>query len=235
MNEYNKRILKNVLEDVREENDLLFFEEIEAAANDVNFANNADRDSEIFKALNENIVNSKNAHRRKILVQVASIILALLIGISVMTVSVKGLYEKLWEFLSNIGNPSYSLIVTSDNGDENSLLGYRGQYIPTWIPDGYKIVSVDNNDSCCTIEIKNKSGNLISFSEYFKADKTKFNLDKENFDKYEEHTINGKYIILAAKNNITTVVVKESDAIIHILFDDNEIDCLSFAKMIEKK
>ena len=76
---------------------------------------------------------------------------------------------------------------------------------------------------------------MISFSEYFKADKTKFNLDKENFDKYEEHTINGKYIILAAKNNITTVVVKESDAIIHILFDDNEIDCLSFAKMIEKK
>ena len=235
MTEYNKRVLKNVLEDMCEENDKIFLREIEESKNEPRFANTKDTDKKIQKALNDSAKGIKKKHRKKAIIRVASVILVLLACVSVATLSVKGFREKIWEFLTNIGNPSYSLFVSSGDDDANKLSAYEGQYIPTWIPDGYEITSVGNNAYYKTIKLKNADGKTISYTEYPKSNDVKFKLDKESCDTYEVSNVNGREIIIASKNGVITLVVKEKDAIIHVIFNDPDINVASFAELIEKK
>ena len=162
MNEYNKSVLKIVLDDMRDEQDAEFLREIEAANADPRFANNAERDESFRRALDESLKPERK--RSKTLLRAASVFLALLIGLSVMTLSVKGFREKLWEFLSNLGNSSYSFMLTSDNTNENKLAEYEGQYIPTWIPEGYEVVEVTKAKYSKSIVFENSSGERISYS-----------------------------------------------------------------------
>ena len=235
MTEYNRRVLKNVLEDMCEENDKVFLKEIEEIKNEPRFTNTRDTDKKIQKALNDSTKRIKKRHCRKKLIRVASVILVLLACVSVATLSVKGFREKIWEFLTNIGNPSYSLFVSSGDDDANKLSAYEGQYIPTWIPDGYEVALVDNKMHYKIIELKNSNGKTISYTEYPKGNDVKFNLDKESCDSYEVSVVNGREIIIASKNGVITLVVKEKDAIVQAVFNDAAVDVLGFASHIEKK
>ena len=235
MTEYNKRVLKNVLEDMCEENDKVFLKEIEEIKNEPRFANTKDTDKKIQKALSDSAKGIKKKHRKKAIVRVASVILVLLACVSVATLSVKGFREKIWEFLTNIGNPSYSLFVSSGDDDANKLSAYEGQYIPTWIPDGYEITSVGNNEYHKTIDFKNSNGKTISYTEYPKGNDAQFYIDKESSDSYEVINVNGREIIIASKNGVITLVVKETDTIIQAVFNDAAVDVLGFASHIEKK
>ena len=235
MTEYNKRVLKNVLEDMCEENDKVFLKEIEEIKNEPRFANTKDTDKKIQKALNDRVKGINKKHRRKMLIRVASVILVLLACASVATLSVKGFREKIWEFLTNIGNPSYSLFVSSGDDDTNKLSEYEGQYIPTWIPDGYEVTLVDNKTHYKIIELKNSNGKTISYTEYPKSNDAQFYIDKESNDSYKVSTVNGREIIVASKNGAVTLVVKETDTIIQVVFNDTDVDVAGFASHIEKK
>lgn len=235
MTEYNRRVLKNVLEDMCEENDKIFLKEIEESKNEPRFANTKDTDKKIQKALNNSAKGIKKKHRKKAIIRVASVILVLLACVSVATLSVKGFREKIWEFLTNIGNPSYSLFVSSGDDDANKLSAYEGQYIPTWIPDGYEVSQVNNSSYAKAITFKNSDGKTISYTEYPKGNDAQFYIDKESSDSYEVSTVNGREVIVATKNGVVTLVVKENDTIIHVLFNDTNLDVAGFASYIEKK
>lgn len=235
MTEYNKRVLKNVLEDICEENDQVFLEEIKVSRDNPLFANTKKSDSKIQKALNDSSNVSKKNHRRKVVIRVASVFAVLLIGLSVATLSVKGFRNKIWEFLSNLGNPSYSMFVASDNGSANKLSAYEGQYVPTWIPEGYEVTFVDNKTYHSIIEFENSDGNIILYSEYFKNYESQFYIDKESCDSYEISIINGRETIVAIKDGLVTLFIKEKDAVVQVIFDDSSVDVLGFASYIEKK
>lgn len=235
MNKYNERMLKNVLEDIREENDIKLQQEAEDAASNPLFANNTDSDRRFNEALAEIEKSKKRKHHRKTLIRVASVFFAILIGLSAVTLSVKGFREKLWEIIRNIGNPSYSLMVSSENPEENLLATYEGTYIPTWIPEGYEIVSVKNNEHFKTINYENESGKIISFTEHTQDIDKKFNFDKENFDNYEAYQDNNRETIIASNNKTIYIVMKEKNTIIHIVLNDKSIDTKSFCDMVEKK
>ena len=233
MTEYNKRILKIVTDDIIDENDELFLKEIEAASADPRFANTKESDEKMKKALDEAFAVKKP--RSKALLRAASVFLALLVGLSVMTLTVKGFREKLWEVLSNIGNPSYSFMLASESKIENKLSKYEGQYIPTWIPEGYEVVEVDSYNYSNYITMTNSQGNKISYAEHTRENEKKFNLNKEDYDSYETRTFNDKKVVIAIKDGITYLVANEIDAIIYVIFNDDTIDFLAFAEMIEKK
>ncbi len=235
MTEYNKRVLKNVLEDMCEENDKVFLKEIEESKGDPHFANTKDSDKKIQKALSDSTKGINRKRRKKVMIRVASVILVLLACVSVATLSVKGFREKIWEFLTNIGNPSYSLFVSSGDDDTNKLSAYEGQYIPTWIPDGYEVSSVGNNAYHKSIDFKNSNGKTISYSEHPKSNDAQFYIDKESSDSYEVSTVNDRETIIASKNGVITLIVKETDAIIQVVFNDSNINVASFAELIEKK
>lgn len=163
MKEYNKNVLKIVLDDDREENDLLFLQEIEEAANDARLSNTKESDEKIRSVVNGMLKADKKKKSKRILLRVASVFLALLVGFSAITLSVKGFREKLWEFLSNISNPSYSLMVASNDKNEAKLAEYEGLYIPTWIPEGYEVVDIRNEPYYKTMDFENSSGKNYIF------------------------------------------------------------------------
>ena len=233
MTEYNKHILKIVTDDILDENDELFLKEIEAAKADPRFANNKERDEKFRKALDEAFAVKKP--RSKALVRAASIFLALILGLSVMTITVKGFREKLWEFLNNLGNHSYSSMLSSKNSNDNKLLEYEGMYIPKYIPEGYEVISIDNKNYHATIKFKDKKGHIISYTEHTQNVEKKFNLNKEDFESYETYTVKEKDVVVTTKNNEIQLTVKEADAIIYVTFNDENIDFIGFATHIEKK
>ena len=233
MNDYNKRFLKNALEDLRDENDKIFLKEIEDAANNPKLTNSEIDRSRIKKKVKK--ATAKRSPARKILVRVASVFLVILIGFTVTTLSVKSLREKLWQFFSNSGNDSYSAIVSSDSKDTNQFATYEGKYIPSRIPDGYSVSSIENAEAFKIITLKNSSEHTISYSEFPKEIESQMQIDKENFDTYEKKTINGQEVTLASKDGNFHLLVIEADAVIYITFDDNEIDFFGFASHIEKK
>lgn len=235
MNKYNERMLKNVLEDIREENDIKLKQEAEEAASNPLFANNDDTDKQFYEAIKEIDKNKKRKQHRKTLIRVASVFFAILIGLSAVTLSVKGFREKLWEIIRNIGNPSYSLMVSSENPNDRLLADYEGDYIPKYIPEGYKVASIYNNENFKTIDFKNQSGKAISFTEHTHDIDKKLNMDKESFDSYEVYQSNNRKTILAVKGDNINLYIVESDVVIHIAFNDTDIDILSFAEMVEKK
>lgn len=233
MNDYNKRFLKNALEDLRDENDKIFLKEIEDAANNPKFTNSEIDRSRIKKKVKK--ATSKRSPARKILVRVASVFLVILIGFTVTTLSVKSLREKLWNFFANKNNDSYSLMVVSDNKDTYEFASYEGKYIPTFIPDGYSVSSIENLEAFNTINLTDSDDHMISFSEFDKEYESKIQIDKESFDTYETQNISGRQVTLASKDDNFHLVVIEVDAVIYITSNDSEIDFFGFASHINKK
>ena len=72
MNKYNERMLKNVLEDIREENDIKLQQEAEEAASNPLFANNDDTDKRFYEAIKEIDKNKKRKQHRKTLIPLYS-------------------------------------------------------------------------------------------------------------------------------------------------------------------
>lgn len=235
MEKQNELILKLIANEAIEENDELFLQEIKCANSDPAFANNEVSRKRIEKAIDDSMKKSKNKRRKKMFVRVASVFLALLVGFSVVTLSVKGFREKLWEFLSNIGNMSYSSVISSKNKNDNLLASYEGNYLPKYIPDGYEVKEIKNSTACKVINFENHSGGTISFFEHPKEYEAKLNLDKEEYDSYEVKTVVGKEIIVATKDRDSTLIVRETDAVIVVVFNDSDIDMLGFVSYIEKK
>ena len=136
----------------------------------------------------------------------------------------------------NIGNPSHSSVISSNDDYSSSLDSYEGKYIPTWIPEGYEVVEINNATHIHNITFSNSSGNTISFSEHKKEYETKLNLNKENCDSYEIKTIADKETIVAIKNNTTILAIKEKDALIVVTFNDSSIsNIIGFVELINKK
>ena len=233
MNDYNKRFLKNALEDLRDENDKIFLKEIEDAANNPKLTNSEIDRSRIKKKVKK--ATAKRSPARKMLVRVASVFLVILIGFTVTTLSVKSLREKLWRFFTNAGNSSYSVMVASEDPDTNELATYEGKYIPTFIPEGYSVSSIENSETFNMFTLADSDGHLISFSEFDKEFESKMQLDKESFDTYESRTVSGCQATLASKDDNFHLVIIEIDAVIYITFNDSEVDFFGFASHIQKK
>lgn len=234
MTEYNKRFLKNALEDIREEKDSLLLKEIEAANNNPLFANTNETDAKILNALEQSLKHSKKKKKKKALLRAASILVALLVGFSVISLSVEGVRERIYNLISNDSNSSYSIITSSDNRNGRLLADYEGTYVPTYIPQGYTIEKVENEAGNHTIIIKNDDGKIISFAEHLKSGLSLY-YDTENLDSYEEKTIGDFDAIVTVKGDATTVILLAEESVICIVSNDPNIDLVGFANHIEKR
>lgn len=227
MNEYNERTLKNVLEDYREEMDKEFLKEIAEAANDPLYQN---REGEA-EAFAKKYSNSKKKKTKKILFRVASILLVLIIGLSIIPISVEGRKSSVAELIVNYISTEF--LAVGSNDKDNLLLSYEGHYVPTWIPDGYEVESVTNKTDKKEIIFVNSQGNIITFNE--QETETKINIDNENFKNAKNIEINGYKGLFSENDGINTIVLVTDDSTLYISSDDTVLDLIGFAKKIEKR
>lgn len=237
MNKHDELVLKLIAEEMLEEDDEIFMKEVEEAKNDPAFANTEISRKRIEKAIDEELKKLKKNKKRKskMFVRVASILLVLLLGFSATTLTVKGFREKVWAFITNVGNSTHSSIIPSNDDYNSALDSYEGKYIPGWIPEGYKITDVINKTDIKTIKIQNTLGSSISFSEHTKNYDELLNIHKENLNDYQRMELNGVEVLINKQNSITNMIVIQKDAIIYILFNNSDIDIVGFVNHIETK
>lgn len=227
MTEYNERLLKNVLQDYREEYDAQLLKEIEEAKNNPLFQNK-EGEAEAFA---QKYSKKQKKKSNKIFLRVASILLVMAIGFAFIPFTVEGRRSSLAEIIANFVNSEF--VIFGNNENDNLLLSYEGEFFPTWIPDGYSVESVINNETKKEIVFSNSDNQVIVFKE--QSLDIKMNIDYENIDNKKEIDIIGYKGIAFEMESMNRIVITTENSIIYILCDDSTVDLVGFAMKIEKR
>lgn len=226
MTEYNERLLKNVLEDYREDETEQLKKEIEEAKNNPLFQNK-DGEAEAFA-----LRYTKKPKKKigKIFLRVASILLVIAIGCAFIPFTVEGRRSSLAEIIANFINSEF--VIFGNNEKDNLLLSYEGEFAPTFIPEGYSVASINNDPNIKEIVFSN-SKNIIVFRE--QDIDFKMNVDYEERDNLQEIEILGYNGSVFFNDGMSNVVIITDESIIYIMCDDNTVDLIGFAEKIEKR
>ncbi len=227
MNEYNERILKNVLEDCREEQTEQLKKEIEDAKNNPLFGNK-EGEAEAFA---RRYTKKSKKKIGKTFLKVASILLVLAISLSFIPFTVEGRKSSVAEIIANFVNSEF--IAFDSNEDDKSLLSYEGKFVPTFIPDGYSVESVINDAISNKIILSDSDNHVIILKEQKINMKT--NIDNNAGDNKIEIDILGYKGMYFEIDGVQYVSVVAEDTLLHISCDDDSVDLIGFAKKIEKR
>lgn len=226
MTEYNERLLKNVLQDYREENDAELLKEIEEAKNNPLFQN---KEGEAESFVLEYTKKPKKKYGR-IFMKVASILVVIALCASFIPVTVEGRKSTIAEIIANFVNSEF--IAFDSNDDDSLLLTYEGEFVPTWIPDGYNIESVNNGKNMKEI-VFSDSNNILVYRE--QSIDFKQNVDYSDADNLQEIEILGYKGSSFFNDGMSNVVIATDNSIIYIMCDDSTVDLIGFAEKIEKR
>ncbi len=225
MNNYNERFLKNVLEDIREEQDEALLKEIEEAKNNPLFAN---KEGEAAAFAEE--YGGKKTNKRKIFLRIASIVLVLVIAVSFIPMPVDGEKSSLAEIIVNFFSTEFFSV--GNNETDSRYLDYEGDYIPTYIPEGYKLTEIINDPERKSIVFENE-GNLLVISELILD--ANLNIDYSEKENIQEIEILGYKSIYFTDDDSKNVHIITDKTIINITCSDKSVDIVGFAKKIEKR
>lgn len=227
MTEYNERLLKNVLQDYREENNAQLLKDKEDAKNNPLFQNK-DGEAEAF-ALKHSKKQKKKS--RGIFLKIASILLVMAIGVAFIPFTVEGRRNSLAEIIANFINSEF--VIFGNNENDNLLLSYQGEFAPTFIPDGYTVKSVFNEPDIKEIVFSNDAMCMLVFKEQYSEVKT--NIDYSDAKNLQEIEILGYKGMAFEKDGMNRIVVTTENSVLYISCDDYTVDLIGFAKKIEKR
>ena len=111
--------------------------------------------------------------------------------------------------------------------------GWEGMYYPTYIPDGFEVINVENlSEQIFLISFENKNNEYLTFEEM--TEDTESNIDTENAQVYYTE-IHGNTALVSAKADLTIVSWNEQNRILSVVFDGEvEEDALKVAKSVTR-
>ena len=111
--------------------------------------------------------------------------------------------------------------------------GWEGMYYPTYIPDGFEVISVENlSEQIFLISFENKNNEYLTFEEM--TEDAESNIDTENARVYYTE-IHGNTALVSVKADLTIVSWNEQNRILSVVFDgDVEEDALKVAKSVTR-
>ena len=111
--------------------------------------------------------------------------------------------------------------------------GWEGMYYPTYIPDGFEIINVENlSEQIFLISFENKNNEYLTFEEM--TEDAESNIDTENAQVYYTE-IHGNTALVSAKADLTIVSWNEQNRILSVVFDGEvEEDALKVAKSVTR-
>ncbi len=226
MTEYNERLLKNVLQDVREEQDAELMKEIEEAKNNPMFANK-ENEAEEFAAKH---TKKQKKKKGKTIFKAAAIVIVSAVLLSFVPFNARGQRFSVAEIIINFVNSEF--LAFDSNEDDSLLLSYEGEYIPTYIPDGYSVESVNNDPKIKEI-IFSKENKIIIFKE--QTFDVKINIDYSIVENLQDIVILGYNGKSFKENGINRIIITTDTSNIYISCDDDSVDIIGFAELIEKR
>ena len=111
--------------------------------------------------------------------------------------------------------------------------GWEGMYYPTYIPDGFEVINVENlSEQIFLISFENKNNEYLTFEEM--TEDAESNIDTENAQVYYTE-IHGNTALVSAKADLTIVSWSEQNRILSVVFDGEvEEDALKVAKSVTR-
>jgi len=106
----------------------------------------------------------------------------------------------------------------------------EGVYLPTWMPDGYMLVSFNTVGNYITVAYSNSDGEKIVYKEYTSV--IGVNLDTENADVVENITVNGYNGIYARKGEECSIAIANNDRSVIILINGKNVNSDVFLEIL---
>lgn len=228
MNEYNEQVLKEAMKKIIEEENEEIFKEMEIAKTIPEIqVKEGEAEAFVEKYM------SKKSNKKKTLMRVASIAVAVLVCFSAVTLSVDGFRNRFTEFLSNFSNSDHASVDIGNSKNDELLLSYKGQYVPTYIPEGYTVTEVVNEKSMCSLTLENESNMFIMITE--QSANIKSRMDTEGADSVENIEINNMKGLLVVKNGVTSIVLASDSTVLDFVCSDPEVNLKAFVQKVEKR
>ena len=111
--------------------------------------------------------------------------------------------------------------------------GWEGMYYPSYIPDGFEVINVENlSEQIFLISFENKNNEYLTFEEM--TEDAESNIDTENAQVYYTE-IHGNTALVSAKADLTIVSWNEQNRILSVVFDGEvEENALKVAKSVTR-
>lgn len=111
--------------------------------------------------------------------------------------------------------------------------GWEGMYYPTYIPDGFEVISVENlSEQIFLISFENKNNEYLTFEEM--TEDAESNIDTENARVYYTE-IHGNTALVSVKTGVTIVTWNEQNRMFSVIIDgEAEKDALKVAKSVTR-
>ena len=228
MNEYNKRTLQNVLDDVRDENDEQWLKEIEEAQNNPLFAVTED-EAAAFADKYAKPEKKKNPY--KMIMKIAAVIVVLAISSTLIPFNVEGKKSNLIELVINYID-SESIGIGADT--EDMLLKHTGEFVPGWIPDGYIVDAVSENITQKNITLSTTNDNYIFYSET-SINSSLSNSNNESDTNMVKLKINGYDAIYVDNKDTNDIIIVTENNYIVINATDKNLNLIKFAENLKKR
>lgn len=224
MNEYNEKVINEALTLLREKENEEIRKEMEEA-NKIPEFRVKEGEAERF------VKQFEKKRSRKAWLRAASIVVVVVVSLTVVTLSVDGFREKFTSFFTNFTSEEYAGVKV---GEEDDLfMSYKGQFVPSVIPEGYEIESVVSDENMFEIMLKNEQDCIIVLRE--QSAELKSNIDTEDADVIKDVEINGMKGLYFKKGNSENILLNSSETMLHIVDDDEEFDLMGFAELLEKR
>ena len=111
--------------------------------------------------------------------------------------------------------------------------GWEGMYYPTYIPDGFEVINVENlSEQIFLISFENKNNEYLTFEEM--TEDAESNIDTENAQVYYTE-IHGNTALVSVKADLTIVSWNEQNRMFSVIIDgEAEKDALKVAKSVTR-
>ncbi|MCB8814712.1 DUF4367 domain-containing protein [Desulfosporosinus shakirovi] len=225
--EYEDSLFKLVMHDAAEREGKLFLEEKEKLKNDPEFAPSKEAIQKFSRQLDTRLKKSQTYATRqqmlKILNKAAVAILIMLVIMFTTVTSVQALRVKVLNYLKDI-QQQYTSFELKENENslngENPVVNWTKDYVPTYIPDGYKATDISRSKIYNEIQFKNERGEFITYTELTEGNRPA--LDTENASVTKTVDINGHEGTLVEKNSVVTIIWEMNSRIFMIRAQINQ-------------
>lgn len=238
--EYEDSLLKLIMYDAAEKEGQLFLKEKE----DLKNVPESQPSTEAFNRFSELLdchlkkqkANTTKPRITNALNKVAVCFLLVVVLLFTTAASVKALRIKVLNFFVDIHTKYTSYqIKESNNGtsNRNQVVNWTNAYVPTYIPDGYKIGSISSNNLLKQIVFENQQDKNLRIFYIDLNEASSPAVDTENASVFKAININGYEGTLVVKNSIVTIVWSIEDHLFTVQAPTSEDTAIKIAEGVK--
>ncbi|MEK5003243.1 MULTISPECIES: DUF4367 domain-containing protein [Paenibacillus] len=164
---------------------------------------------------------------KKVAVLLAVFLFAVALNVEAVRVKVLNMFIQVQEEYTEIrlGQGTQHL------KDSHLQINWENAYVPTEVPEGYRIEEVKNLQNIKSIEYVNDSDGYILFQQ--NNENSGMNVDTEEADELSHTTIQGHDGLIVRKKNVVTLVWQNEGRLFLILGDSPQLRKEELVKMAE--